>query len=92
MQEAALTESVDLATELQTRFGDRLRQGELLARHTTLGVGGPAELWITATTLAELTDAVTSAWRCGMPVFVLGGGANLLVSDQGMPGLVVHNR
>jgi UDP-N-acetylmuramate dehydrogenase len=73
-------------------FGDRLRQNEPLARHTTLGVGGPAQLWVTATTLAELSEAVTLVWCCQMPVLVLGGGANLLVSDTGVAGLVVHNR
>ena len=87
-----MTEISDLVSALQTCFGDRVRQGEPLARHTTLGVGGPAQLWVTATTLAELTEAVTLAWRCQVPVFVLGGGANLLVSDEGIAGLVVHNR
>lgn len=82
----------ELARTLRAHFGRRLRRGELLARHTTLGVGGPADLWLTVNTPAELAEAVTLAWRWAAPCMVLGCGANLLVSDRGIRGLVIHNR
>jgi UDP-N-acetylmuramate dehydrogenase len=63
-----------------------------LAAHTTLRVGGPADLWLTAATLEELVEATALAWQHQVPVFVLGSGSNLLVSDQGVRGLVLHNR
>ena len=63
---------------------------ELLADHTTLRLGGPAARWVTATTEAELVDAVAAADAAGEPVLVLGGGSNLVVSDAGFPGVVVE--
>ncbi len=81
-----------LANALRARFGQRLRRDEPLAAHTTLRVGGPADLWLTVTTLDELIEAVTLAWQHHVPVFLLGGGANMLVSDRGVRGLVLQNR
>lgn len=63
---------------------------ELLARHTTLRVGGPARRWIEAATDADLVAAVRAADAVGEPVLVLAGGSNLLVSDEGFDGTVVH--
>jgi UDP-N-acetylmuramate dehydrogenase len=62
---------------------------ELLADHTTLRVGGPAAEFVHATTEAELVEAVREADDHGIPVLVLGGGSNLLVSDAGFDGRVV---
>jgi UDP-N-acetylmuramate dehydrogenase len=61
-----------------------------LAEHTTLRVGGPARRWVEAHTEAELVDAVRSADAAGEALLVLGGGSNLLISDEGFDGTVVH--
>ena len=61
-----------------------------LAPYTTLRIGGPARFFCKVTTEAELLDAVTFARSKNLPLFVLGGGSNLLVSDAGFPGLVIH--
>ena len=63
---------------------------EPLSAHTTLRVGGPARSWVTATTEAELVDAVSSADERGEPLLVLGGGSNLVVADEGFAGTVVQ--
>jgi UDP-N-acetylmuramate dehydrogenase len=63
---------------------------ELLAQHTTLRLGGPAAQWVEATTEQELTEAVTEADATGHPALVLGGGSNVVVADDGVPGTVVH--
>ncbi len=81
-----------LAETLAGRFGQRLQRDEPLAPHTTLRVGGPADLWLAPVTLDELIEAVTAAWQHQVPVFLLGGGANLLISDLGVRGLVLQNR
>ena len=63
---------------------------ELLGRHTSLRLGGPAGRWVEATTEEELVAAVDGADQQGEPVLVLGGGSNLVVADDGFPGTVVH--
>lgn len=73
-------------------FGDRPRQNELLAGHTTLRLGGPAEVWLAVESVDELVTAVTLARQHQVPIFMLGGGANLLISDAGIRGLVIENR
>ena len=62
---------------------------ERLAQHTTLRLGGPAADWLSAADESELVAAVSEADAAGRPVLVLGGGSNLVVSDDGFPGLVV---
>ena len=61
-----------------------------LAAHTTLGVGGPARWYTDAESEADLVDAMRFARERHLPLFVLGGGSNLLAADEGFPGLVVH--
>jgi UDP-N-acetylmuramate dehydrogenase len=60
-----------------------------LAPLTTLGVGGPARYFVQACTIADITAAVAFARTRDLPLFVLGGGSNLVISDDGFPGLVL---
>lgn len=60
-----------------------------LAPLTTFRVGGPARYFVEAHSEHEVTDAVSHAAERNLPLFVLGGGSNLLVSDDGWPGLVL---
>ncbi len=57
---------------------------------TTLGVGGPARWLVEAEDAEDLLAAVRFARERGVPFFVMGGGSNLLVSDEGFPGVVIH--
>lgn len=61
-----------------------------LSQYVTLKTGGAARYLITATTPEEVTTAVLFAQQTKLPLFVLGGGSNLLVSDDGFPGVVIH--
>jgi UDP-N-acetylmuramate dehydrogenase len=61
-----------------------------LARYTTLRLGGPARDFAEAATEADVVDAVRTADGRGEPVLVLGGGSNLVVSDEGFDGTVVR--
>ena len=60
-----------------------------LADYTTLRLGGPAARFVTAGAEADLIDAVRAADAQAEPVLVLGGGSNLVVADEGFPGVVV---
>ncbi len=62
---------------------------EPLAGRTTLGVGGTAEFFFEARHMAELTAALDWARENGLEVTILGAGSNVVVSDEGVPGLVV---
>ncbi|HEX8816821.1 MAG TPA: UDP-N-acetylmuramate dehydrogenase [Terriglobales bacterium] len=66
-----------------------LRENVPLAPLTTIGVGGPSRYFVEAQTAAEVAEAVTFANTNHLPLFVLGGGSNLVVSDSGWPGLTL---
>jgi UDP-N-acetylmuramate dehydrogenase len=61
-----------------------------LSPHTTLGIGGKAEIFADATSKEELVALVEHARSEHLPVTVIGGGSNVLVSDRGVQGLVVR--
>ena len=65
-------------------------QGVTLSAYTTLGLGGPARDFVSADSDEELIDAVASADLAGEPVLLMGGGSNLVISDEGFPGTAVH--
>ena len=69
----------------------QLRRAVPLAPFTTFGIGGPADLLATPTTGQELADAVRWARAEGVPWFLLGLGANVLIGDRGFRGLVIKN-
>lgn len=66
-----------------------LQENIPLAPFTTLQVGGPARFFIEADTPPAVQQAVAFARSRNLPIFVLGGGSNLVVSDAGWPGLVL---
>ncbi|MHB8572036.1 MAG: UDP-N-acetylmuramate dehydrogenase [Candidatus Dormibacteria bacterium] len=68
-----------------------MRRGEPLARRTTLGVGGPADLYLETSDTAVLAEALGLA-AGQIPVTFIGRGSNLVVADQGVEGLVVRWR
>lgn len=68
---------------------ERILRGEPMARHTTMGVGGPADWFLLPETEEELARLAERLFAAGVPYFVLGGGANLLVRDSGIRGVVI---
>ncbi len=74
------------------RMGLTLRADVPLAALTTMKVGGPAEHFVTVGTMEQMRHVVRWAHEVQLPYFVLGGGSNLLISDAGIRGLVIHNR
>lgn len=78
-----------LTDELSRLLGDRARPREALARHTSLRIGGPADVLVVPDDAAEMAAVVRAARTHGVPLVVLGNGSNLLVGDGGIRGVVV---
>jgi UDP-N-acetylmuramate dehydrogenase len=78
---------------LDARLGaGRVRRRVPLAKYTSFRLGGPADALYTARTADELAAAILAARELGVPHFLLGLGANILVGDRGFRGLVIRNR
>ena len=69
--------------------GSVVRTGEPLARHTTLRVGGPAELYVEPALESDLAETLRYCIETAQPFFLLGRGSNLLVRDGGVRGVVI---
>jgi len=67
-----------------------LRLDEPMSRHTTLRLGGPADVWARPADAAALAALLAACHRIGAPLLCVGGGSNLLVRDGGIRGVVVN--
>lgn len=83
---------VRIGTDIQRRIGVKTSRHEPLARFTTMRVGGPADLFAEVHNLFELRAIVRFARTRELPLFILGRGSDLVISEKGMRGLVVYNR
>lgn len=75
--------------ELQGITGGRVRFEEPMRLHTSFHIGGPAEAWVEPQAVEELQALAAFAQAVEMPLTMIGGGANLLVRDDGLAGLVI---
>ena len=83
----------DLERQLAEAFGaGRIGRDVSLAPYTTFGVGGPADMFFEPRTSDETSTALRLAHAAGVPVTLLGGGSNVLISDSGVRGLVIRPR
>lgn len=71
-------------------LGCPLRVDEPMARHTTFQIGGPADRFLIVENAAQLQGLLSCLRQAGIPYLVLGKGSNLLVSDKGIRGAVLH--
>jgi len=81
-----------LVTDLRVLFGEMLQEQVPLAPYTSARIGGPADVLLTVGSADELVHAVQTCLEHGLPFVMLGGGANVLVSDKGVRGIVILNR
>jgi len=91
MLERPMPNQSPIADELIQRVSREtlVRRDEPLAKHTTLRVGGPADLYIEPASEEDLARALSFCAGRGLRVFVLGRGSNLLVRDGGFRGVVI---
>lgn len=67
------------------------KEGEILAPYTTFQIGGPADFFVVIKEKEQFVKAISTAREHNVPVFILGGGSNVLVSSEGFQGLVIKN-
>jgi UDP-N-acetylmuramate dehydrogenase len=83
---------IDQQEKLAARLNpSQMSRRELLSPYTTFRIGGPADLFYSTRTAEDLATAVLAARELGVPWFVLGLGANILVGDKGFRGIVIRN-
>ena len=87
------------ATRVLTRMrsiveagGGVVREQEPMSRHTTFGVGGPADVYARVHDREALRRAAQVAADAGLARFILGSGSNILVGDGGIRGIVIENK
>lgn len=74
---------------LERFLGEKVAADRSLLKYTTIRVGGPAGILLTVDELSELRLVMQTVTDYDLPLFILGRGSNLLVSDQGFPGVVM---
>ncbi len=79
-------------SELELPGGQTIRQGQPLAPYTTFGIGGPAECLVVPETLEQFAEALAWSRERGISLTLLGGGSNVLIADEGIPGLTILTR
>ncbi|MGD0014993.1 MAG: UDP-N-acetylmuramate dehydrogenase [Bryobacteraceae bacterium] len=68
----------------------QVQAGAPLARHTRFAIGGPADVYAEAGSVEAFVEALGLARASGLPWFVIGGGTNLIISDEGFRGVVLR--
>ncbi len=81
-------ESTLAYTTLHPYFHQRVRSHEPLAQHSSFGVGGTADLWLSLETRQELNDLINLCSRERWPLLLAGDGSNILYADTGVRGIV----
>jgi len=79
----------DSRNRLKSLFGSCVRFDEPMSRHTYFRVGGPAEAFIAPESIEQLAKIISWSRDNGIPHIVIGNGSNLLVKDNGIPGIVI---
>lgn len=80
----------DVAATLASLPDLKVVRGPLLSQYTRFGIGGPAHVLADAPNEAAFLKAIEVARQSGLPLTVIGGGTNLVVSDRGFPGIVLR--
>jgi UDP-N-acetylmuramate dehydrogenase len=70
---------------------ENYKLAEPLSNHTTVKIGGPADIWYEAPTTEDFVNTIKLANKSKIPVTILGQGSNVLVNDKGIRGLVIRN-
>lgn len=79
----------NVLNKLQEAQVGKVVQNEPLAKHTTIKIGGPAEIFVEPASISDLKKTMDIVNESGLPWRAIGRGSNLLVSDAGIKGVVI---
>ena len=83
--------NVNLKQRFQEILEDnRILEAELMSRHTTFRIGGPADFFLVPENADEIKKIIAVCKEKNVPYFILGNGSNLLVSDDGYRGMIIN--
>jgi UDP-N-acetylmuramate dehydrogenase len=91
MQKVTAPLSNTQMVELRDKFGSVLQENVSLSFYTTAHVGGKADALIPANSADELANTAAFLWEAQIPFILIGGGSNVLVSDEGYHGVILLN-
>jgi UDP-N-acetylmuramate dehydrogenase len=90
-----VAESIDfdvagIADQLAGVAGIEVKTAEMIAPYTSYKIGGPAAVWVAPASENGIAEVLAIVHAAGIPLFILGLGSNLLVSDKGWPGVILY--
>lgn len=68
------------------------RRDEPLSRHTTIGIGGPADVYVTPESTSQIVEVLRASHEEDLPVFMLGSGSNIVIGDRGIRGVTIESK
>lgn len=77
-------------TDRFKKISPHLLENEPMSAHTTFRIGGPADMFVSVRSISEVRELIKAAKETMTPFMVIGNGSNMLVSDKGIRGLVIH--
>jgi UDP-N-acetylmuramate dehydrogenase len=80
----------DIADQLAGVAGIEVKTEEIIAPYTSYRIGGPAAIWAAPANADGIGEALAIVSEADIPLFILGHGSNLLVSDKGWPGVILY--
>lgn len=84
------TEEMNMVIDRLPEIDGKVLRSEPMSSHTSFKIGGPADLLVVPADVAELQLLLRWARKRSVPVFIIGAGTNLLVSDKGIRGVVLQ--
>ena len=77
-------------TDRFKKISPHLLENEPMSAHTTFRIGGPADMFVSVRSISEVRELIKAVKETMTPFMVIGNGSNMLVSDKGIRGLVIH--
>ncbi len=77
-------------TDRFKKISPHLLENEPMSAHTTFRIGGPADMFVSVRSISEMRELIKAVKETMTPFMVIGNGSNMLVSDKGIRGLVIH--